>query len=131
MTASVAAAAATISEGAAGVTACRETWARIPCAGAPGATHASAARDGTSSAPAEGWPGLTGLRGIPSLAFAHERRARSPSRRRLDGEIVALCKRRGFIFPSSEIYGGLGSTYDYGHSGSCSRTTSSRSGGTR
>ena len=31
--------------------------------------------------------------------------------------IVALCKRRGFIFPSSEIYGGLGSTYDYGHYG--------------
>jgi glycyl-tRNA synthetase len=32
-------------------------------------------------------------------------------------EIVSLCKRRGFIFPSSEIYGGLGSTYDYGHYG--------------
>jgi glycyl-tRNA synthetase len=32
-------------------------------------------------------------------------------------KIVALCKRRGFIFPSSEIYGGLGSTYDYGHYG--------------
>ena len=31
--------------------------------------------------------------------------------------IVALCKRRGFIFQSSEIYGGLGSTYDYGHYG--------------
>jgi len=31
--------------------------------------------------------------------------------------IVALCKRRGFIFASSEIYGGLGSTYDYGHYG--------------
>lgn len=28
--------------------------------------------------------------------------------------IVSLCKRRGFIFPSSEIYGGLGSCYDYG-----------------
>jgi glycyl-tRNA synthetase len=28
--------------------------------------------------------------------------------------IVSLCKRRGFIFPSSEIYGGFGSTYDYG-----------------
>lgn len=28
--------------------------------------------------------------------------------------IVALAKRRGFIFPSSEIYGGLGSCYDYG-----------------
>jgi len=32
-------------------------------------------------------------------------------------KIVALCKRRGFIFPSSEIYGGIGSTYDYGHYG--------------
>ncbi len=31
--------------------------------------------------------------------------------------ITALCKRRGFVFPSSEIYGGLGSTYDYGHYG--------------
>jgi glycyl-tRNA synthetase len=28
--------------------------------------------------------------------------------------IVALAKRRGFIFPSSEIYGGLSSCYDYG-----------------
>ncbi|MCU1678606.1 MAG: glycine--tRNA ligase [Frankiales bacterium] len=32
-------------------------------------------------------------------------------------KVVALCKRRGFIFASSEIYGGLGSTYDYGHYG--------------
>jgi glycyl-tRNA synthetase len=32
-------------------------------------------------------------------------------------QIVALCKRRGFIFQSSEIYGGLASTYDYGHYG--------------
>jgi len=29
-------------------------------------------------------------------------------------KIVSLCKRRGFIFPSSEIYGGLSATYDYG-----------------
>ena len=29
-------------------------------------------------------------------------------------KIVNLCKRRGIIFPSSDIYGGLGSTYDYG-----------------
>ncbi len=28
--------------------------------------------------------------------------------------IVALTKRRGFVFPSSEIYGGLQATYDYG-----------------
>lgn len=29
-------------------------------------------------------------------------------------DIVALCKRRGFIFTGSEIYGGLGGAYDYG-----------------
>src|SRR4030043_504801 len=28
-------------------------------------------------------------------------------------KIVSLCKRRGFIFPSSEIYGGFGSCYDF------------------
>lgn len=29
-------------------------------------------------------------------------------------KIVSLCKRRGFIFPGSEIYGGLAGTWDYG-----------------
>lgn len=29
-------------------------------------------------------------------------------------KLVALCKRRGFIFPGSEIYGGLAGTWDYG-----------------
>jgi len=29
-------------------------------------------------------------------------------------DIVALCKRRGFIYTGSEIYGGLGGAYDYG-----------------
>lgn len=28
--------------------------------------------------------------------------------------IVSLCKRRGFVFPSSELYGGFSATYDYG-----------------
>ena len=28
--------------------------------------------------------------------------------------IVSLSKRRGFVFPSSEVYGGLGSAWDYG-----------------
>jgi glycyl-tRNA synthetase len=32
-------------------------------------------------------------------------------------KVVSLCKRRGFVFLSSEIYGGLGSSYDYGHYG--------------
>jgi glycyl-tRNA synthetase len=29
-------------------------------------------------------------------------------------KLVSLCKRRGFIFPSSEIYGGIGGFWDYG-----------------
>lgn len=29
-------------------------------------------------------------------------------------KIVALCKNRGFIFPGSEIYGGLANSWDYG-----------------
>ena len=29
-------------------------------------------------------------------------------------EIVALCKRRGFIFPASDIYGGINGFWDYG-----------------
>lgn len=29
-------------------------------------------------------------------------------------KIVALCKNRGFVFPGSEIYGGLANTWDYG-----------------
>src|SRR3954463_10363885 len=32
-------------------------------------------------------------------------------------KIVSLSRRRGFVFPSSEIYGGMGSTFDYGHYG--------------
>ncbi|KKP68560.1 MAG: Glycine-tRNA ligase [Candidatus Roizmanbacteria bacterium GW2011_GWA2_35_19] len=31
--------------------------------------------------------------------------------------IIALCKRRGFLYPSSEIYGGLANTWDFGHYG--------------
>ena len=33
-------------------------------------------------------------------------------------QISSLCKRRGFIFPSSEIYGGLNGFWDYGPMGS-------------
>ncbi|MGH9297823.1 MAG: glycine--tRNA ligase [Acidimicrobiales bacterium] len=32
--------------------------------------------------------------------------------------VVNLCKRRGFVFPSAEIYGGIRSTYDWGPLGS-------------
>ena len=29
-------------------------------------------------------------------------------------KIVSLCKNRGFIFPGSDIYGGLANSWDYG-----------------
>jgi glycyl-tRNA synthetase len=29
-------------------------------------------------------------------------------------DLVSLCKRRGFIFPSSEVYGGINACWDYG-----------------
>jgi len=29
-------------------------------------------------------------------------------------DILSLCRTRGFLFPSSEIYGGLNSCWDYG-----------------
>jgi len=32
-------------------------------------------------------------------------------------DLISLSKRRGFVFPGSEIYGGLPGTYDYGHYG--------------
>ena len=32
-------------------------------------------------------------------------------------KLVAHCKEYGFIFPSSEIYDGLGAVYDYGQNG--------------
>ena len=35
------------------------------------------------------------------------------SKKHLD-KIVSLCKRKGFVFPNSEIYGGLKASYDYG-----------------
>jgi glycyl-tRNA synthetase len=35
-------------------------------------------------------------------------------REQLMDRVVALCKRRGFVYPSSEIYGGINALYDYG-----------------
>ena len=32
-------------------------------------------------------------------------------------KVASLCRRRAFVFPSSDVYGGLGSSYDYGHYG--------------
>ena len=32
----------------------------------------------------------------------------------LQAKIISLSKRRGFVFPGSDIYGGLANTYDFG-----------------
>lgn len=37
-------------------------------------------------------------------------------------QIVSLCKRRGFVYASSEIYGGMAAVYDYGHYGTALAT---------
>ncbi|MCK4578604.1 MAG: glycine--tRNA ligase [Candidatus Marinimicrobia bacterium] len=41
----------------------------------------------------------------------------SGKRSEIMDKLTSLAKQRGFIFQSSEIYGGLGSTWDYGHLG--------------
>ena len=40
--------------------------------------------------------------------------AKEKTKDNLMEKVVSLCKRRGFVFPGSEIYGGLANTYDYG-----------------
>jgi hypothetical protein len=45
-------------------------------------------------------------------------------------KIVSLCQRRGFVFPSSEIYGGLSGCWDYGPLGvEMKRNIKARGGG--
>lgn len=46
---------------------------------------------------------------------------KEPKKETFAEKIVSLSKRRGFVYPSSEIYGGLGGVYDYGHYGSLLR----------
>lgn len=43
--------------------------------------------------------------------------AKSQDKNEKLNQIIALSKRRGFIYPSSEIYGGLANTYDFGPHG--------------
>ena len=42
-------------------------------------------------------------------------------------KIVSLCKRRGFVFQSSEIYGGFKAVYDYGPLGVALKNNISKS----
>ena len=50
------------------------------------------------------------------------------SKKHLD-KIVSLCKRKGFVFPNSEIYGGLKASYDYGPLGVDLKKAISENGG--
>ena len=75
--------------------------------------RASAAEPGprvtgyTARPRAGGWRGRSG-----AMAADEPRRARVASTRMDD--LVSLCARRGFVFPSSEIYGGINGFWDYG-----------------
>ena len=44
-------------------------------------------------------------------------------------QIVALCKNRGFVYPGSEIYGGLANSWDYGPLGVEFKNNVKRPGG--
>lgn len=46
--------------------------------------------------------------------FSSSRVSKHPHRRLSLEELVSYCKSRGFIFPSSEVYGAVGAGYDYG-----------------
>ena len=49
-----------------------------------------------------------------SAATAMTQKDNMPEQNDLMEKIVSLCKRRGFVFPGSEIYGGLANSWDYG-----------------
>ncbi len=60
---------------------------------------------------------------MPPPGQPHEEPGLTVPRDQLMEKIVALSKRRGFVYPSSEIYGGLAAFYDYGPYGTTLRRT--------
>ena len=50
----------------------------------------------------------------PVRLFRYTSGSYAPTADKTMDKLVSLCKRRGFVFQSSEIYGGLGSVWDYG-----------------
>ena len=60
---------------------------------------------------------------MPPPGPPHEEPGLTVPRDQLMEKIVALSKRRGFVYPSSEIYGGLAAFYDYGPYGTTLRRT--------
>lgn len=56
---------------------------------------------------------FTGMKGYFFIFYQKKEERLMASKVTMD-KLVALCKNRGFIFPGSEIYGGLANTWDYG-----------------
>jgi glycyl-tRNA synthetase len=54
------------------------------------------------------------LNKIPAFAGMTYRKTTVMANQDLMDKIVSLCKRRGFVFPGSEIYGGMANSWDYG-----------------
>lgn len=54
---------------------------------------------------------LRKTRAVVRRSFASKAKASSNG---LQEKLVALCRHRGFVFPGSEIYGGLANSFDYG-----------------
>src|SRR5262250_359081 len=64
-------------------------------------------------------PGCAGLRlaaapGRFPIVSAPEKPMPEPTAAKSMDEIMALCKRRGFVYQASEIYGGINGFWDYG-----------------
>jgi len=57
------------------------------------------------------------LRLLRIHSIAAVRRCMSTRTAQLQDKLQSLCKRRGFVFPESEIYGGLANAFDFGHLG--------------
>jgi hypothetical protein len=66
---------------------------------------------------------------LRAQAHTHVRRSFATKAKsdNLQEKLVALCRHRGFIFPGSEIYGGLANSFDYGPLGTCVLFRMSRS----
>src|SRR3989338_632358 len=76
----------------------------------------------SASHPAENLGGTSRLFGTQDLIFrsffihyyVYSLSDKSYMTENLMDKIISLCKRRGFVFPGSEIYGGLANSWDYG-----------------
>ena len=65
----------------------------------------------------KGWDSYNRRITLPRRPARTERDQEESHNGKDNGKIVALAKSRGFVYPGSEIYGGLANTWDYGNLG--------------